>query len=100
MKVRYTNRAARDIERIATRWRTERPSASMLFEDEVDAALDLLESSPEIGVGYTTKKGRLVRRVLLERTHYHLYYEVIDDEELRVLAVWGTQRGRGPRFGG
>ena len=100
MKVGFSKRASGDVERIDARWKGERPAAPQLFLDELKRALELVRDAPRMGVGYTTSRGRLVRRVLLERTQYHLYYEVIDDEELKVLALWGTQRGRGPRFGG
>jgi len=40
-----------------------------------------------------------MRRILMPRTRYHVYY-VVADEERRVLvhAVWHTARGRGPRL--
>ena len=38
-----------------------------------------------------------MRRVLCEKTRYHVYY-VVDDEGAVILSVWSTLRGRGPRF--
>jgi hypothetical protein len=43
--------------------------------------------------------GLPVRRLLLERTRCHLYYLVLEDEDLvRIVAVWGAMRGRDPGF--
>jgi hypothetical protein len=36
-----------------------------------------------------------VRRFLLPRSRYHLYYS-IDGELVKVRAVWHTARGKGP----
>ncbi len=41
-----------------------------------------------------TKK---VRRRLLRRTHYHLYF-VEEDPRLFVVAVWSAFRGRAPKL--
>jgi plasmid stabilization system protein ParE len=37
-----------------------------------------------------------VRRVLMPRTRYHLYYRQLATREIEVVAVWHTSRGRGP----
>jgi hypothetical protein len=38
-----------------------------------------------------------MRRVLLGRVRYHLYYVVVPEEEaVDVLALWHTARGTGP----
>ena len=38
-----------------------------------------------------------VRRLLLPKSRYHLYYEYdADSKELTVLALWGAVRGRRP----
>ena len=39
---------------------------------------------------------RTVRRLLLPRTHYHLY-SVLEDERVYVVAVWSAFRGRAPK---
>ena len=99
MKVTLSKRAEREIERIDSRWRVERPAAPELFTDELDAVLDVLPASPEMGKIYGTwHHGELVRRVMLEKSEYHVYY-AIEDDELVVITVWGARRGRGPRLG-
>jgi hypothetical protein len=38
-----------------------------------------------------------VRRLLLKRSHYHLYF-VEQADRVFVVAVWSTYRGPGPRL--
>jgi hypothetical protein len=57
----------------------------------------LLEATPETGSPYTVRQGVLVRRLLLPRTHQHVYYEVNHDAgTVMIIAAWGAPRGRGP----
>jgi hypothetical protein len=42
-----------------------------------------------------TKRGRVIRRILLPKTRRHLYY-CVDDDGVLVLPVWGAVRGRAP----
>jgi hypothetical protein len=57
----------------------------------------VLAESPDVGVPNRTRRGRLVRRILLKATRHHAYY-VVEDGVVTVLSVWSTQRGRGPRL--
>ncbi len=70
-------------------------SAPDLFTDELDRARLMLEDCPTLGVVYELKPG--VRRLLLRRTHYHLYF-VEEPARVYVIAVWNVYRGRGPRL--
>jgi hypothetical protein len=48
---------------------------------------------------YTVLDGLPVRRVLLRKTRTHVYYPVDHDAELvKILAVWGAPKGRGPKL--
>jgi hypothetical protein len=59
----------------------------------------LLLEAPSIGSVYTVVDGLPVRRVLLRKTNTHVYYSVDDDTELvKVLAVWGAPKARGPKL--
>lgn len=59
----------------------------------------LLCATPNTGSMYTVLDGLPVRRVLLRKTKTHVYYSVDDDAELvKVLAVWGAPKGRGPKL--
>ncbi|HWL88086.1 MAG TPA: hypothetical protein VNO21_19925, partial [Polyangiaceae bacterium] len=67
-----------------------------LFTNELDWALGALEEPPRLGTKYSTGT-RTVLRLLLRRTHYHLYL-VEESDRVYVVAVWSAFRGRGPRL--
>ena len=46
----------------------------------------------------TWQDTHLVRRVLLERSNYHLFY-AIEADTIVLLSIWATRRQRGPRLG-
>jgi mRNA-degrading endonuclease RelE of RelBE toxin-antitoxin system len=93
VRIRYTKRAELSIERIDDRWRTHRLAAPDLFWTE------LLQTSPERGALYKTRKGNKVRRVLLPKTDYHVYFEIDSDaDRIMILVVWGARRERGPKL--
>jgi plasmid stabilization system protein ParE len=99
VRIRYTKRAELSIERIDDRWRAHRPAAPDLFWTELGEAEELLRVSPQRGTVYKTRKGDEVRRVLLPKTDYHVYYELDRDAEMAmILVVWGARRERGPKL--
>jgi len=99
VKTRLTAPARRQVDRIDRWWREHRPAARDLFARELADARALIADMPEMGNPYAERQGVLVRRVLLARTHHHLYYEVDQKNEVvMILAIWGTQLGRGPRL--
>ena len=88
--------------RIDCWWREKRPSAPTLFADELALVLDLIRTSPSAGERSKRLDGQDVRRTLREKTRHYVYHFADDDEETAVvIAVWATERGRGPslRFG-
>jgi plasmid stabilization system protein ParE len=99
VRFEISRRARRQIEKIHAWWTDNRPAARSLFLDELGRAEHLLRENPELGSVYTTHRTSTVRRVLLARTEYHLYYRYIARREaITVLAVWGATRRRGPRL--
>ena len=79
-------------------WRANR-DARHVFSEELRAARQVLAHGPKLEI-YGYFEGLPVRRVLLEKTCCHVYYLVIDTEELvRIVAIWGAARGVEPRFG-
>lgn len=97
MRYRLTSRAKREATRAHAWWRENRPAASELFLTELSEAFELLITAPLVGAPYGSHDGVLVRRVLLVRSGFYLYYQV-DDRGALVLSVWAASRGRGPRF--
>jgi plasmid stabilization system protein ParE len=82
--------------RIASWWQSERPGAANRFREELEAAVRQLEGAPRAGRVYS-RSHLALRRLLMPRTRYHVYYTVEDSEALvRVHAVWHASRGHGP----
>jgi plasmid stabilization system protein ParE len=96
MSLRVTQRALADAKRITTWWRRNRPGAQDAFEKELNAALERIVQSPGSGTLYEQADFDVpVRRVLLPKTRHHVYYAT-DGDDVVVLSVWGTPRGRAP----
>jgi hypothetical protein len=99
VKVHATGRAKREIARAAVWWRKNRLEAPLLFLDELEAAERHLRTAPKSGQIYGYRKNRLIRRWLLEKTEYHVYFSVSREAQVIVLhSVWGARRGRGPKL--
>ncbi len=95
LTVVFQRRAAREIEAVDEWWQANRSAAPDLFVSELDAMLSAVALMPTLGAPAKAERASGVRRVLLRRTRYHLYYRVRDDV-LEVLAVWHARRGMGP----
>ena len=79
-------------------WQENRGASPDLFVEELDRTLHRLGRVPAIGTPHLSRPG--VRKLLLPRSRYHVYYEVHDElREVHVLAVWHTSRGGEPDLG-
>lgn len=97
--VTFSRRAAAHARAASAWWRENRGAAPDLFDHELESAIASLAVTPDIGAPYQPRPG--LRRVLLQRTRYHLYYRHDEDSgEVVVLAVWSALRGRAPRLPG
>ncbi len=93
MIIEFSARAEADIEEIAKWWSKHRDVGPGLFFAELEEAEKQLQANPELGSPWRRRDGELVRRWLLEETHYHLYYVYRPEEnQLWVLTVRGTKR--------
>ncbi len=81
-------------------WRANRRAAPELFKLELREAVTRLVELP-LAVPTTNVDRPGVRRLVMSRTRYHLYF-VINQAERRVLilAVWHTSRGNLPPLDG
>jgi plasmid stabilization system protein ParE len=86
------------IERVQSWWAENRRAAPGLFMDEFRAAVDRLARAPGSGVLFPHPRlADEIRRVLMPRTRYHVYYTVDDDAALVwIVAVWHSLHGQGP----
>jgi plasmid stabilization system protein ParE len=96
-RVDITKSARARILDISRWWQTNWTKSPLLFRDELVAARSQIARVPSSGPAYASPEHRDVRRLLMLRTQYHLYY-VIDEEQrvVTILAVWHTARGNGP----
>jgi hypothetical protein len=71
----------------------------LLFDQELEEALRLLLVMPNAGVTYPTIKRPELRRLLLPKTEFHVYFGL--ERAGTVIAthsVWGARRGRSPKL--
>jgi plasmid stabilization system protein ParE len=93
-------RAVEDAAAIDGWWKRNRPAAPDLFERELEEVVGLLLDAPTLGSLADPEDHDFpnVRRALMRRTRYHIYYRV-SDATLEVLAIWHASRGEGPTLG-
>ncbi|MBI4702636.1 MAG: hypothetical protein HY744_16060 [Deltaproteobacteria bacterium] len=88
------------IQRIEAWWRENRRAAPELFSIELADALDALTHTPTLGTSYAERSGVVVRRLLLRRSRYHVYFSYDAAADIvEVRALWHTARGTGPALG-
>ena len=97
LRVKISTRAASEIRRAARWWSINRPAAPGAIRVEIAEALRVLSTEPGVGSICTGTRVTDVRRLLMNRIRYFLYYRV-HDESLEVLAFWHMSRGRAPRI--
>ena len=88
---RITARALRQAERAELWWRKHRPGARDLFRLELAHAIARVRETPEIGVAYAHPRRGQIRRLLMPRSRYHLYYR-IDEDAVVLLLLWSASR--------
>ena len=99
-QVRFSS-TAQDLVRLADAWWTvHREKAPGLFTEELAAVVERLTAMPLTGESYRESRGQEVRRMLMRKTRYHVYYVVDDNRNLvEVVSIWHSTKGRGPDLG-
>jgi plasmid stabilization system protein ParE len=87
--------AHRQIRAAASWWVANRPAARGLFRAELARAFDLITLHPDVAQVDPEAGIPGIRRFLLSRVHYHLYYRHRADL-IEVVAVWHATRGTPP----
>ena len=95
LRVKVSARAALQIRRAAEWWAENRPAAPGAIRIDTGEALALLAAHPGIGAAYEGARATGVRRLLVGRIRYFIYYRATQDT-LEVLAVWHVSRGKQP----
>jgi hypothetical protein len=69
------------------------------FLDEMEEAVEFLETVSTPGTPCPTKQHPGLKRILLEKSRCHVYFELNDREaQLDVIAVWDGRRERPPKL--
>ena len=98
MKIKISKRARRRAEKLDERWRREADYPN-LFAEELNGVLLELASIPQLGSSWPTERRPMLKRLLLAKTKYHLYFEIDERKQvIRILTVWGATRGRTPNL--
>ena len=95
LRVKISARAALQIRRAAEWWAENRLAAPGDVRTDIRDALALLAQQPGFGTAYKGARAPGVRRVLVGRIRYFIYYRASSDT-LEVLAVWHVSRGKRP----
>ena len=95
LRVKVSARAASQIRRAAEWWAENRPAAPGAIRIDIGDALALLAEQPGIGALYEGARTKGVRRLLVGRIRYFIYYRATQDT-LEVLTVWHVSRGKQP----
>jgi plasmid stabilization system protein ParE len=98
VKIEIGTRAQRQVERINSRWQGH-ADYPLLFEEELEEAFRDLLAMPHLGTRYPMAKRPHVKRLLLKKSKYHLYYSLERDEAVLIIhSVWSARRKRGPKL--
>lgn len=90
LDVVFTRSASRDVEEADAWWRENRSSAPDLFLQELERMVATLALVPNLGAVAVNTRLPGVRRVLLRRTGYLLYYR--PRESLEIIEVRHSAR--------
>ena len=98
LPVNFTRRASTHVAEAGRWWRENRAKAPEALREELDQALQLIASQPDVGAIARNAKLAGVRRILLGRVSYHLYYRLLETpaRSIQVVALWHASRGEGP----
>lgn len=98
-RLEFAPRAEAQIRTISEWWRANRPAAPHLFAQELASAIDAAVETPMTGTRYAERRGVTIRRVLLRKSSYHVYFSYDEDADVvAVRAVWHAARGMGPQL--
>jgi plasmid stabilization system protein ParE len=98
-RVGFSRTADAQVGTIDGWWRENRPAAPDMFQQELEGAVRLLQTTPLIGSSYAAAPVPEVRRLMIGRSRYHFCWEVdVASLTVTILAVWHAGRGSGPHL--
>jgi hypothetical protein len=88
VKLRLAEQAQQDIARIESFWAAQRPKNPLLFRQELNAALDVIEATPRLAASYTSERtGKLYYKVPLPKTRNVVYYECDEAQSVAYIVT-------------
>jgi plasmid stabilization system protein ParE len=96
-RIHASRRVWAQIDRASRWWRENRDKAPEAFDDDFAEALDRIRTNPGRGMPVSARRVG-VRSVWLDRIGYYVYYRLVDDEIVEILALWHASRGSRPRL--
>jgi len=97
LHIEVSELAESQISDLDTWWRKNRLKAPNAVREELERVSAVIAFHPSVGTRATNLKLPGVRRIFIERLHYHVYYRVIGSpESIEIVAVWGSRRGTPP----
>jgi hypothetical protein len=99
VRVEFSPDALEQIRAVHEWWQIHRPAAPELLREELAATLAIVRSSPNAAKAYPFSPIPDLRRALMPRTRYHLYFTFHEQRALIfVHALWHASRGHGPKL--
>jgi plasmid stabilization system protein ParE len=97
VRIEFTRRAAAEIAKAERWWREHRPAARGAIAEDLARGIELLALQPSIGIPAAATRLRGVRRILLDRVGYHVYFRFDGRKRvLTIVAFWHSRRESGP----
>ena len=93
--LRVSRNAAQQIREANRWWLENRDKTPNAFAEDLETAFQLLADLPGVGERVLHSRISGIRRLLMSRVRYHLYYFVSDDS-VEILSLWHASRGRMP----
>ena len=98
-RIKVAPRAAIQIRAAAEWWAEHRSKAPLAFAEDLESAYALIQEFPFAGEPVRHRRIANVRRILMGRVRYQLYYVFSGEESVvEILALWHASRGTHPRL--
>ena len=94
-RVVFTKRAGKQAAAAAKWWKRNRNKAPHAFDEDLSAFIKLVAANAGVGAPSGFRRG--IRRFLLDRIHYYVYYRVASEDVVEIVSIWHASR-RPPRL--
>jgi plasmid stabilization system protein ParE len=97
LAIELTELAEAQLSELDYWWRQNRLKAPNAVREEFERVSSLIAFHPLLGTRASNVKLPGVRRIFIERLHYHVYFRLVGfPEYIEIVAVWGSRRGTPP----